>query len=122
MGALVGPDFPTDFGVAVSGGGDSMAMLHLAAGWARVYGIRLWPVTVDPMASGLKARPRRRWWRMNVRDWACRTPCCAGSAGTAPANLQDAARTARRDLIGRWRGVCTHVLMAHTQDDQAKPC
>ena len=52
MGALIGPNFPSDIGLAVSGGGDSMAMLHLAALWARVMGVKLWVATVD---HGLRA-------------------------------------------------------------------
>lgn len=119
MGALVGPDFPGDIGVAVSGGGDSMAMLHLAAGWARVYGIRLWPVTVDhglrpesaAEAEMVAAECRILGLPHSTLHWQ-------GWDGSG--NLQDAARNARRDLIGAWRGVCRHVLFAHTRDDQAE--
>ena len=52
MGRLLGPDFPTDIGLAVSGGGDSMAMLYLAHNWTHQYGVRLWIATVD---HGLRA-------------------------------------------------------------------
>ena len=47
MGQVLGPDFPTDIALAVSGGGDSMAMLTLAHNWTRTWGVRLWVVTVD---------------------------------------------------------------------------
>jgi tRNA(Ile)-lysidine synthase len=48
MGALLGPDFPIkSIGLAVSGGGDSMAMLALAHDWARHMGVRAAVVTVD---------------------------------------------------------------------------
>ena len=119
MGATLGPDFPQHLGLAVSGGGDSMAMLHLAADWAHVYGIRLWVVTVD---HGLRPESAAE---------AALVACAAAERGLPHStlrwqgwdrsgNLQDAARRARLDLIGRWRGVVQHVLMAHTLDDQAE--
>ena len=40
MGQLLGPDFPSDIALAVSGGGDSMAMLTLAHNWTRTWGVR----------------------------------------------------------------------------------
>jgi len=119
MGALLGPDFPRHLGLAVSGGGDSMVMLHLAADWARVYGIALWVVTID---HGL--RPDSAAEAALVAEQAAdrglphSTLHWVGRDGSG--NLQDAARSARLDLIGRWRGVVRHVLMAHTQDDQAE--
>ena len=118
MGQLLGPDFPGAIALAVSGGGDSMAMLTLAHDWARVWGVGLWVVTVD---HGLRAE--------SAAEAALVARECAHLGhphatlrwhwdGTG--NLQDAARRARLSLIDRWRGGLSHVLFAHTQDDVAE--
>jgi tRNA(Ile)-lysidine synthase len=118
MGALLGPEFPTDIALAVSGGGDSMAMLALAHDWARHMGVRLWVVTVD---HGL---------RPESGDEAAMVAAECAALGHPHAtlrwhwdgqgNLQDSARRARLELIDRWRRGIEHVLMAHTQDDVAE--
>ncbi|MBF9043279.1 tRNA lysidine(34) synthetase TilS [Rhodobacterales bacterium HKCCE4037] len=118
MGALLGPDFPTDIALAVSGGGDSMAMLALAHDWARVFGVKLWVVTVD---HGLREESA------DEAEMVARECALLGHPHATlrwhwdgQGNLQDAARRARLELIDRWRGGIEHVLMAHTQDDVAE--
>ena len=105
-------------GVAVSGGGDSVALLVAVA---RLPGVMVVAASVDhglrddsraeaDAVAALCARlgvahRRLDWWR-------------DGDAG----NLQAAARRARRALIGGWareRGLQA-VLLGHTLDDQAE--
>lgn len=118
MGGLLGPGFPSDIALAVSGGGDSMAMLYLAHNWTRVWGVRLWVVTVDHGLrpdSAAEARMvadtcRELGWPHATLYWHW----------DAAGNLQDAARRGRLALIDRWRGGIRHVLFAHTRDDIAE--
>ncbi len=118
MGRLLGPDFPEHIALAVSGGGDSMAMLALAHEWARVFGVGLRVVTVD---HGLR--------EASAQEAVMVAQECAvlGHPHTTlqwhwdgKGNLQDAARRARLSLIDGWRGATAHVLFAHTQDDVAE--
>ncbi|WP_323771638.1 tRNA lysidine(34) synthetase TilS [Antarctobacter sp.] len=118
MGQRLGPNFPSDIGLAVSGGGDSMAMLYLAHNWTRVWGVRLWVVTVDhgfrpesaDEAAMVAEECRLLGWPHATLRWHW--------DGTG--NKMDAARRARLDLIDQWRGGVGHVLMAHTRDDLAE--
>lgn len=108
-------------GVAVSGGGDSVALLLGLRDWAAAEGRDLAAVTVDHGLRGGSAAEAEGVARICAalgvshdtlawRDWDRR------------GNLQDAARGARRRLIGRWaaeRGVGA-VALGHTLDDQAE--
>ena len=104
-------------GVALSGGGDSLALLHLA----RAAGFAVEAVTVDHClrsesadeAAQVAADCAALGVPHEVRVWA---------HGELHGNLMDAARRARMGLIGDWaraRGIGV-VALGHTQDDQAE--
>jgi tRNA(Ile)-lysidine synthase len=112
---------PLAVGVAVSGGGDSVALLHILHRAAPTAGLDLRAVTVD---HGLRAQSASE--ASQVAGFCRRlgiphhTLVWHGPQRTG--NLMDQARRARIGLIGNWartHGV-THVALGHTADDQAE--
>lgn len=107
-------------GLAVSGGGDSIALLRLAVEWAKGR-TRLMAVTVDhglrPEAAQEAHFVAQLCAQLGVPHTVLRWQ---GWDGTG--NVQDQARRARFDLIAEWatgQGI-VDVALAHTQDDQAE--
>lgn len=108
-------------GIAVSGGGDSLALLLAALDWARERQAELRAVTVDHAL-----RPGSRREAEHVGE------ICAGLGiahdlltwdhGAIRGNLQQAAREARYGLIADWaRAHCVQaVALGHTATDQAE--
>lgn len=107
---------PPVLGLAVSGGGDSMAMLALAV----EAGLTCHAVTVDHgLRDGSAAEA----------EGVARTCAAMGVLHATlrwhwdgKGNLMDAARRARRDLIAEWaqgQGIGT-VALGHTRDDVAE--
>jgi tRNA(Ile)-lysidine synthase len=104
-------------GIALSGGGDSTALLHLAL----AAGFRVEAITVDHrlrLESAVEAAAIAKACAIlgvphAVRVW---------EHGQVAGNLMDAARRARKDLVLDWaheRGI-HHVALGHTRDDQAE--
>jgi tRNA(Ile)-lysidine synthase len=109
--------------LAVSGGPDSIALMWLAARWRRalVRGPRLIAVTVDHGLRAEAAREARDVKRLARRlELPHRTLRWAGAKPKT--GLPAAARRARYRLLAqaaRSQGA-THILTAHTRDDQAE--
>jgi len=119
LDAIFASDPPKHIGIAVSGGGDSMALLHLAQDWANAQNVTLCAITIDHDL------------RENSADEAARVAQWCADMGVAhhvkvwrdwdhTGNLQDAARQARYRIINEWRGDIQHILIGHTLDDQAE--
>ncbi|MEQ9694672.1 tRNA lysidine(34) synthetase TilS [Shimia sp. SDUM112013] len=108
-------------GVAVSGGSDSLALLHLVHEWATSCSVQVVAATVD---HGL--RPEA------AEEAAKVAAICAGLSidhstlhwrdHPGGGNLQDAARAARYRLLADWAGEqgVDVMLLGHTQDDLAE--
>lgn len=109
------------FGIAVSGGSDSMALLHLMTRVAKETGWSLRAVTVDH-----RLRPEA------VGEAAFVAGVCDGLGiphdviewqhGAIAGNLMEAARLARYRLMSEWaeaQGIA-NVALAHTADDEAE--
>src|SRR5580704_4572486 len=109
--------------LAVSGGPDSIALMWLAARWRRalVRGPRLIAVTVDHGLRAEAAREARDVKRLARRlELPHRTVRWTGAKPKT--GLPAAARRARYRLLAqaaRSQGA-THILTAHTRDDQAE--
>jgi tRNA(Ile)-lysidine synthase len=109
--------------LAVSGGPDSLALMWLAARWRRALtrGPRLIAVTVDHGLRPEAAREARDVKRLaTTLDVSHRT---LRWTGTKPkSGLPAAARAERYRLLVKAArsGGATHVLTAHTRDDQAE--
>lgn len=113
---------PTNLaGVAVSGGGDSMALLDLLSRVQRDLGGTVRAVTVD---HGLRpgSADEARWVARHCAQRGIAHDTVVWRPGEVRGNVSQQARRARYALIADWargNGVA-HVAVGHTADDRAE--
>ncbi|MBC9247981.1 tRNA lysidine(34) synthetase TilS [Paracoccus sp. 11-3] len=106
-------------GVAVSGGGDSIALMHIARDWAA--GRKVMVATVDHGlrdGSADEAKQVHRW----ATSLGLPHATLLWQRETDAGNLMARARDARLRLLSAWaqRNDLPLVLLGHTADDQAE--
>ncbi|MCF3595625.1 tRNA lysidine(34) synthetase TilS [Rhodobacteraceae bacterium LMO-12] len=118
---LLQQDVPRKLGVAVSGGGDSMALMTLVHGWAAARGCLLFVATVD---HGLRAAAADEAAMVGdaARALGLRHDILRWQDWDGSGNLQAEARAARYHLLGEWaaRHDLDAVALGHTADDVAE--
>lgn len=111
-------DLPA-LGIALSGGGDSTALMHLAKDWAQ--GRRLMAATVD---HGLRDGSAAEAQAAHRAALALNIPhvTLKWRRDTEAGNLMASARDARLRLLSGWarHNDLPVVLLGHTRDDQAE--
>lgn len=118
---VLGQTPPKRLGVAVSGGGDSVALLAVLVPFARAHDVDLHVITVD---HGLRPEAKAEIsyvGELCVR-WSLHHHVAEWTGWQGQGNFQAAAREGRYDLMARWaadRGL-THIALGHTADDQAE--
>ena len=107
--------------MAVSGGGDSVALLHLLARLCTTHQTKLHVLTVDHGLRPESAREAESVARMAASLSVAHTTL-RWTEWDGTGNLQDQARRARYDLMTTWAGQNGFPMLAlgHTADDQAE--
>ena len=108
-------------GIAVSGGSDSLALLHILAIAAPHFGINLRAATVDHGLREGSAQEAAEVAKV-CQHLGIAHETLLWKHDAVVGNLQDQARRARYALLADWaqRSGVSDVMLAHTADDQAE--
>ncbi|QIE40654.1 tRNA lysidine(34) synthetase TilS [Rhodobacteraceae bacterium SC52] len=124
LAAALARDLPAGIdrlGVAVSGGGDSVALMVLLADWAKTSGLQIEVATVD---HGLRAEAAAEAATVAQQAAALGLKQATLKLNHAlpPGNVQANARAARFELLADWAAArqLPAVCLAHTMEDQAE--
>lgn len=107
--------------VALSGGGDSMALTYLLAGWAKAKSVPLHALTVDHglrAEAAAEARQVGEW----VGDWGLTHKILKWRGEKPGTKVQEEARAARYRLLSEYchKHKIKYLFLAHHANDQAE--
>lgn len=108
--------------VAVSGGADSMALLHLAGKWVKTRKGRVIALTVNHnlrLEAAGEAAQVKKWCESQAIEQHI---LCWQPPSPVLSSIQENARSARYQLMTRWcrKNNTLHLLTAHHLDDQVE--
>jgi len=113
--------------LAVSGGADSIAMMHLVARWRALHPDQQRTLLVATVDHGLRggSRAEAEWVAREARAIGLAHELLIWAGAKPSAGLQEAARDARYQLLAElgWRHAGSGpvaIVTAHTEDDQAE--
>jgi tRNA(Ile)-lysidine synthase len=113
--------------LAVSGGADSMAMMHLVARWSKLHPVGRRKLVVATVDHGLRPSSRAEavWVGQQARAIGLDHEVLLWEGAKPATGVQEAARTARYRLLAElgWRlggAGPAAIVTAHTEDDQAE--
>ena len=112
---------PPHIAIAVSGGGDSIALTYLANEWVKSKGGQITALTVDHgLRSDSRSEAEMVGGRINALGITHHTLSWQGSKPKS--RIQAMARDARYRLMDEWckENAVLHLLVAHTENDQAE--
>jgi len=120
--AMAGVAQPWPAAVAVSGGGDSLALMHLLAEWAKARALAKPVILVVDHALRDGSAGEARTVAGIAKKAGLPVHILTRKGAAPKSDIEALARDARYGLMGRWlkRHGLAHLYVGHTLDDQAE--